>query len=181
MYFQKTPVPAIEPVSINYCGENLSDLCVVSFSRDVFGNTIINLYVPAKKYPIFYLNIIRQSEASRFECEWEKKDRTSVHCTGKSINLGEGFKIQVISIEGDRLIAKGPFTLTAFLVTTQTAGGEIPASTAPEPDSKATTPTPTDSLDEGEPFLTDVPTEEPTETPEFTEIETPEITETDSP
>ena len=170
--FQETPEPTAKPVSINYCGENLADLCVLSFSRDVFGNTIINLYVPIKKYPIFYLNVIRQSGASRFECEWEKKVRTSVHCTGKVIKLGEGFEMQLLSVKEDEIIAQGDFTLTAYLVTTQTADGEPSASDTPAPDTtEGASPTPTETPEE----LTETPTtiEEATELPEVTETATP--------
>lgn len=171
---EETPEPTVVPVSINYCGEKLTDLCVVSFSRDVFGNTIINLYVPIQRHPIFYLNIIRQSGESRFECEWEKKIRTSVHCEGSAINLGEGFKMQVVSVKEDRLIAQGDFTLTAYLVTTQTADGEPPASDTPEPVStedaiSTLTETPVSDL----PSATEISTEIATELPEITETPDP--------
>ena len=115
---QETPTPVKEPVSLGYCGAEFIDLCVASFGRDVYGNTIVNMYVPLIKYPAFYLNIVRQSGVGRYECSWNKNVRTSVFCTGGTIGLGEGFEIQMFSIKGDRLLAKGTFTLTAILVPT---------------------------------------------------------------
>jgi len=166
--------PTMKPVSFDYCGERLTSLCVVSFGRDVFGDTVINLYVPLRKYPPFYLNIIRKSGESRFECEWDKKVRTKVHCTGEAIGLGEGFEMQLLSIKDDEIIAQGKFVLTAYLVTTQTADGEPTASDtpAPAPTEKAS-PTPTETPEESSPTPTETPTEEGTETPEVTETATP--------
>lgn len=130
---RSTPSPTVEPVTFGYCGEKLNALCVVSFGRDVYGNTIINLYVPLRKYPLFYLNIVRLSGEGRYECEWNKSVRTSVYCVGAPINLGEGFEIQMFSDKDDSLLAKGTFTLTAFLVTTPIADGAVPATISLKP------------------------------------------------
>lgn len=107
-----------EPGPFKYCGVQLTSLCVVSFGRDVFGNTIINLYVPEDEYAPFYLNVIRASGESRYDCTANKKIRTSVYCTGRAINLGEGFEVQMIGEQDDLLLAQGTFTLNAFLVAT---------------------------------------------------------------
>lgn len=173
------PASVAEPIRIGYCGADLTGLCVVSFSRDVFGNTIINLYVPIQRYPAFHLNIIRKSSTSRFECEWDKKVRTNVHCTGEAINLGEGFEMQFLSIKDDEIIARGDFILTAYLVTTQTADGEPSASDTPAPvPTEKPPPTPTETLEGTSPTptetqTTETPTEEATDTPEATETATP--------
>lgn len=127
--------PTLEPASFGYCGAELTELCVVSFGRDAFGNTIINLYVPLRKYPTFYLNIIRRSGESRYECEWNKNIRTSVYCVGDAIILGEGFEIQMFSNMDDRLLAQGTFTLTAFLITTQSVDGGASATELVETES----------------------------------------------
>lgn len=174
-----TPAPATEPIRISYCGADLTALCVVSFSRNVFGDTVINLYVPMQKYPAFYLNIIRQSGESRFECEWETKVRTNVHCTGEAINLGEGFQMQFLSIKDSVMIARGDFTLTAYLVTTQTADGELNVSDTPAPVStEKTSPTPTETPEETPPApaetqTMETSTEEATDTLKVTETATP--------
>jgi hypothetical protein len=119
-----TPAPTVQPDAFNYCGAQLTSLCVVSFGRDVFGSTIINLYVPEDVYAPFYLNIIRASGESRYDCVTSKKVGTSVYCTGSPINLGEGFEIQMIAESNGGLMAQGTFVLTAYLVTNQSAGGE---------------------------------------------------------
>lgn len=118
---ETTPTLTREPEAFNYCGAQLTSLCVVSFGRDAFGNTIINLYVPEDTYAPFYLNVIRTSGESRFDCVVNKKVDTSVYCTGTPINLGEGFEIQVIAERNGNLMAQGTFVLTAYLVTTQSA------------------------------------------------------------
>ncbi len=168
---EETPELTAEPFTIDYCGAELTDLCVMSFSQDVFGNTMVNLFVPFREYPTFDLNIIRQSGESRFECEWEKKVPTNVHCTGTTISLGEGFELQVISVKDESLIAYGPFTLTAYLITTQTADGEPVASDTPAPaPTEEASPTPTETPEED--LFT--PTENPEELTE-TATEEPEL------
>jgi hypothetical protein len=120
---RSTPEPTVEPINFGYCSAQLTSLCVVSFGRDVFGDTVINLYVPDETYPPFYLNIVRVSGEGRYECEANKRVKTSVLCTGDPINLGEGFEIQLFSEEHDDLLAYGSFTLNAFLVTTPVVEG----------------------------------------------------------
>lgn len=144
--------PTVEPVAFEYCGAKLISLCVVSFGRDAFGDTIINLYVPQTDYPPFYLNVMRRSGESRYECETNKNVSTSVYCTGEAINLDEGFDIQLIGELDDRLLAQGTFTLIAFLVTTPVVDdveSEIatlrPASESNADETATPTPLPTDS------------------------------------
>lgn len=119
-----TSVPTVPPDAFNYCGAQLTSLCVVSFGRDVFGSTIINLYVPENEYAPFYLNVIRASGEGRYDCVTNKKVGTSVYCTGSAINLGEGLEMQLVAESNGNVMAQGTFVLTAYLVTNQSAGGE---------------------------------------------------------
>lgn len=114
----KTPSSTLEPETFGYCGARLSRLCVVSFGRDAFGDTVVNLFVPRMRYPAFYLNIVRKTGAEVYECVWSKVDETSVYCTGKALNLDEGIEIQLLTRLDDRLLAQGTFTVNAFFVTT---------------------------------------------------------------
>lgn len=123
-----TPAPAPEPESFGYCGARLTRLCIVSFGRDVFGDTVVNLFVPRRTYPAFHLNIVRKSGADIYECIWSGVDETSVYCTGKALNLDEGIEIQLLAKLDNRLLARGTFTVNAFLVTTPVADdAETPA------------------------------------------------------
>jgi len=128
-----TTAPTVQPDAFNYCGAQLTSLCVVSFGRDAFGDTIINLYVPQKTYPTFYLKVDRVSGESRYECELNKAVKTSIYCSGDAINLGEGFEIRLLSERDDRLLAQGTFTLTAFLVSTPAVGGAVSEPRSSEP------------------------------------------------
>ena len=119
----ETPAPTLEPETFSYCGARLSRLCVVSFGRDAFGDTVVNLFVPRMKYPAFHLNIVRKTGVDVYECTWSKVDETSVYCTGKALNLDEGIEIQLLTKLDDRLLARGTFTVNAFLVTTPVVEG----------------------------------------------------------
>lgn len=141
---RKPAEPTNVPDTFGYCGADLTDLCIVSFGRDVFGDTVVNLYVPVDEYPAFYLNIVRRSGDVRYDCTWNKTVETSVYCTGDPLNLEEGIQIQIFSVENDSLLAQGDFLLTAFFVTTSIVEGDKTATETSEGDSELTsTPTST--------------------------------------
>jgi len=117
---------SIEPVlKISYCGAEPQDLCVLSFGGDLEGKLIVNLFVPDRNFPNFYLKIKRLAGENVYECEKNKEVPTSVYCTGESINLKERIEISLISKEDDRLMATGKFVLMALLLSSQRAGGQV--------------------------------------------------------
>ncbi|NWF64287.1 MAG: hypothetical protein HXY38_08275 [Chloroflexi bacterium] len=113
-----TPEPTKVPVQFGYCGAQLNTLCVVSFGQDVFGKTVVNLYVPRQTYPPFYMKVIRVSGESVYACEANQDVITSVYCSGEALNLGDGIELQLLAELDDRLLAQGVFSLTAFRVAT---------------------------------------------------------------
>lgn len=153
-----TPTVTREPETFDYCGAQLDSLCVVSFGRDAFGSTIINLYVPENEYVPFYLNVIRLAGESRYDCVENKKVASSVYCTGAAINLNEGFEMQVVAERNGNVMAQGTFVLTAYLVTTQSAGEAAIEKAATEP------PAPLETEATQTPFSFDS-TSTPTQTP----------------
>ncbi|MCQ3935883.1 MAG: hypothetical protein DPW18_02430 [Chloroflexi bacterium] len=139
-----------EPVFFAYCGADLEDLCVLSFGRDGDGNTIVNLFVPEKKFPAFYLLVERVTGESRYECDKNDDVPTIVWCIGASINLDERIEIRILSKKDDRLLAKGRFTVTAVLIAsapTAEGSSELGAST---PRAGNNTQVPTRTLAPGE-------------------------------
>lgn len=158
--------PTLEPESFGYCGARLSRLCVVSFGRDVFGDTVVNLFVPRMRYPTFYLNIVRKTGTDVYECVWSKIDETSVFCTGRALNLDEGIEIQILAKLDDRLLARGTFTVNAFLITTpraeETAATEESGIGSGISGTETETPEPSEETET--PSSTDEPSDE--ETPE---------------
>lgn len=147
----ETPTATTEPDVFNYCGAQLTSLCVLSFGRDAFGQTVINLYVPPRTYPLFYLKLLRATGESEYVCTANKTVKTSVYCVGDALNLGEGLVMQLLAEKDDRLLAQGAFTLKAFLVPTVVFNEDESASESPEPASTAqaeSTPTAFDFFEE---------------------------------
>lgn len=130
-------------VSFDYCAEELTKLCVVSFGRDADDNTIVNLFVPEDEFPIFYLKVTRATGESVYECDKNDEVKTSVYCTGDPLNLEERFDIQIVSVKDDQILAQGRFTLTAFLITGPTADVQTPQTTPEVASSTQTEATPT--------------------------------------
>jgi hypothetical protein len=113
------------PLSFGYCGAELTELCILSFGRDADGNAIINFFVPERDFPDFYLKISRFNGESVYVCVRSEEVPTSVICMGDVINLNERIEISIMSIEDYRLLARGRFTLTAILISSQ-AGISVP-------------------------------------------------------
>lgn len=110
------PQPTPRPVVFTYCGADLEEICVLSFGRDGNGDTVINLFVPEKEFPAFYLKVIRLNGESLFECHVNEALPESVYCLGDAVNLEERLEISVISEDGDTLLATGRFTVTGILI-----------------------------------------------------------------
>jgi len=124
--------PTAEPILFEYCGADLVDFCVLSFGRDGDGNTIVNLFVPEKKFSAFYLNVIKATGESRFECDKSEDEPTSVYCIGGPVNLNERIEIRLLSKRGDQTLARGRFTITAFLISAPVSESQPTETGTPE-------------------------------------------------
>lgn len=136
-----------EPVRLEYCGAEPEQLCVLSFGRDEDGNTVINLYAPKKEIPAFYIKVSRAGGESLYECDRYQKIPTTVYCIGEPLNLNEGIEISVLSKTDDALLARGKFSVNAFLIATTTGGEQTVAVDTPSPaptfsEEEQETPTP---------------------------------------
>ena len=120
-------------LQFGYCGAELGELCLLSFGRDSNGNAIINLFVPDRDLPDFYLNISRFNGESIYVCMKNGQIPTNVLCMGDVINLNERVEIDIMSSEDYHLLAKGTFNLTAVLISSQTWGFQSPQRGEPGP------------------------------------------------
>lgn len=118
-------VAAESILKISYCGVDPEELCVLSFGRDLEDNMVINLFVPDRNFPYFYLKIKRTVVESIYECEKDKEVPTSVYCTGESIGLQEKMEINLISKEDDHLMAVGKLALLAVLLSPVGGGVQV--------------------------------------------------------
>ena len=146
--FKPGDVPAAaipEPIRLEYCGAELETLCILSFGRDGDGNSIINLFVPKRKFPAFYLKVSRVTGESISKCNSYEEIPTTVYCVGEPINLDERIEISILSKADDALLATGRFTMTAVLIAADEAVTSQPSATEPKSISgtKTRTPTPT--------------------------------------
>ncbi len=150
----------VEPVlKIGYCGAEPEGLCVLSFGRDAEENMMVNVFVPDRKFPDFYLKIKRITGESLYECEKDKEVRTSVFCYGDMVNLQEKMEVSLFAKKDDGLLAMGNFTLNAILISEPVQAGKKDGTTTPE-STVDETPTPT--------LLSKTPTVMNTPTPTLT-------------
>jgi len=148
----------VEPVlKIGYCGAEPEELCVLSFGRDLDENMVVNVFVPDRKFPAFYLKIKRAATESVYECEKDKEVPTNIYCYGDMVNLQERMEVRLFANADEHLVAAGTFTLKAILISESSQLGGM-NDTATPPMEK--TPSSTDVFN--------TPTETETPTPTLT-------------
>ncbi len=159
----------IKPVlKIGYCGAEPEELCILSFGRDVDENMVVNIFVPDRKLPAFYLKIKKAAGESVYECEKDKEVRTNVFCYGDMVNLQERMEVSLFSKKEEQLIAVGAFTLKAILLSEPSLAKESVGSSTPQ----SVVDEPTVSAFFNSPFAT--PARTPTPASISTPIQTPE-------
>src|SRR5690349_6588100 len=105
-------------IKFEYCGDSPKELCVLSFGHDGSGDTIINFFVPDKKFPDFYLIVKKAGQQSRYECIRNTEIKTSVLCRGAALSLKQTVEINIFASNSHELLATGRFLLEAFLIST---------------------------------------------------------------
>ncbi len=105
-------------LTVQYCGTNPKELCLLNFGRDSYGNAIINLFIPDDEFPEFYLRIIRTTDEMIYVCNKNEGSPTVV-CQGDALLLGERVEIYITSTESYQVIAKGIFLIKAIYISPQ--------------------------------------------------------------
>lgn len=130
-----TEEPTAEPyTTIQYCRNNPQELCLLSFGRDVYGNAVINVFIPDEEFPEFYLRIVRATDEIIYVCT-KGEESSTIICKGDALNLGERVEIFVTSTESYQIIAQGTFLIKAIYI-------------SPEINQPATVSTPTPLAEE---------------------------------
>lgn len=113
-----TEEPTAEPyTTIQYCRNNPQELCLLSFGRDIYGNAVINVFIPDKEFPEFYLRIVRATDEIIYVCT--QSESSTIVCKGDALNLGERVEIFVTSTESYQIIAQGTFLIKAIYISPQ--------------------------------------------------------------
>jgi hypothetical protein len=154
-------------VDLTLCDEDAIGLCVVTFGADNQNLMVIHFQLPDEDYAKFYVKATNRGTTNVYSCETAKPTPTIVYCTGVRTPLGETIDIEVYTTNGDILIARGTFLVSAIALATPismptiTPSGEETPTFVPLPTDDVIptyseqTPTPTDSE------LTPTPTSTP--------------------
>ena len=105
-------------LTVQYCGTNPKELCLLNFGRDSYGNAIINLFIPDDEFPEFYLRIIRATDEMIYVCN-KNEGSSTVVCQGDALLLGERVEIHITSTESYQVIAQGIFLIKAICISPQ--------------------------------------------------------------
>jgi len=150
------------------CDEDASGLCIVTFGANNLNRMVINFQLPNADYAPFYVKAMNRGTVSIYTCEVVESTPTSAYCTGVRTPLGETIDLEVYATDGDTLIARGSFLISAIALSTpislpsETPGGEETptvtpiASATPSPNGEVT-PTPTLSKATNTPGSTSTP------------------------
>jgi hypothetical protein len=152
------PQPAVQNApasSMAYCNDEGTRPCVVSFGVDVDGNMLVNLLLPDRFFPAFYLKVLRGGQEIIYDCRRVNTAPNSAYCIGEKLPPGEVLHLMLISTRDDALLAEGDLSIiglafpTVDVVTstpiTATAGTPTIQATRTQPSVRTPTPTRTPS------------------------------------
>jgi hypothetical protein len=107
---------------LGYCSAEDTRPCIVSFSQDGRGSMLVDILIPSSSFPDFSLIINREGERHQYECERLEDIPTQVQCVGKEMFPGEVLQFTLVSMEEERVLAEGQFTIIGLLLSTSVAG-----------------------------------------------------------
>jgi hypothetical protein len=100
------------------CDQDASDLCIVTFGANSLNRMVIHFQLPNANYASFYVKATNRGTVSVYTCEVDKTIPTNAHCTGVRTPLGETIDMEVYTTDGDKLIARGTFLVSAIAINT---------------------------------------------------------------
>lgn len=136
---QRQPLPGL-----GYCSTDQVAPCVVSFSVDTDGQMIVTIRTDAS-FPGFYLKIRHSRGENLYPCQHMKGIEDHVFCKGARLPLGETFHFYLVSLQGERTLAQGNFSIIGLALGTP----DIFSSPTPGALSPSVTATPTSTLPAG--------------------------------
>ena len=187
-------------INVTLCDEDASNLCIITFGANNLNRMVIHFQLPDADYAPFYVKATNRGTVSVYSCEVDKVEvvetevaetevvgtevvgtvaietevvkaaPTSAHCTGIRTPLGETIDIEVYTTDGDKLIGRGTFLVSAIALSTPIS---LPSETSTE--EVPTEEIPTEEIPTEEYPTEEYPTEEtPTFLPEGDASATPE-------
>ncbi|MCA1899103.1 MAG: hypothetical protein LDL50_00200 [Chloroflexi bacterium] len=105
-------------VEASLCAEDDDNLCVLYFSVNSLNRMVIHFRLPSEQYPLFYVKAKSRDTVSVYSCEADEADAALVRCTGARAPLGETIDLEVYAADGDFLLARGVFLVSAIAIPT---------------------------------------------------------------
>ncbi len=103
---------------INYCMNDSSTLCVVSFGSDDRNNMVINLVTPDSDAPEIYISAGAGDSFNTYACQKVDGFPNNIICTGPRVPLGSALQINVYTLDEKILLAQGTFLVNALALPT---------------------------------------------------------------
>lgn len=136
---QSTPA-----ASLAYCSDEQTRPCVVSFSVDVDGNMLVNLLLPDRSFPSFYLKVRRGEQEILYDCRRVNTVPNGAYCLGEKLPPGEVLHLMLFSTRDDILLAEGDLSIIGLAFPTMEVVTPTPITATPvTPGTPTVSPTPT--------------------------------------
>lgn len=100
---------------------------MVTFGANNLDRMVITFQTPDEDYPLFYVKASNRGVINVYSCEINKDVSISVDCTGIRTPLGEAVELEIYTTNGDTLLGRGEFIVSAILLSTPANLTEIPA------------------------------------------------------
>jgi hypothetical protein len=104
-------VPIVPVSGLAYCSDEQVKPCVVSFSTDANDNMLVNILLPDRAFPNFYLKIMRSEGESRYYCRRVDTAPNSAYCAGEKLPPGEILHLTLISVRDEIILAEGDLSI----------------------------------------------------------------------
>jgi hypothetical protein len=127
--------------SLTYCSDEQTRPCVVSFSVDVDGNMLVNLLLPDRFFPSFYLMVRRGQQEILYDCRRVNAAPNSAYCIGEKLPPGEVLHLMLLSTGDDILLAEGDLSIIGLAFPTMEVVTPTPITATPGTPTVSPTPT----------------------------------------
>jgi len=147
------------------CSEDPYVLCVVNFSANNLNRMVINLQQPGVEDAPFYIKAKNRDTVTVYACEVDEMDTTIVRCSGARTPLGETIDLEIYATDGDQLLARGTFLVSAIAIPTPLSPPEEDIIDEPYIEGEPTEEPYIEGEPTEEPYIEEPYVEEPTEEP----------------
>ena len=112
---KETPETSSPPehtsLTIDYCNNSSTDLCLEGFGEEGEENLLILLKAKNIDFRNIYINAEKDGAEIQFTCASSADFPENIYCSGDTVPNGEDIQLKIYTKENKKLVAEGTFTI----------------------------------------------------------------------